>query len=120
MNQDDFDNKGEECWILEDTRIEGDVGCDKNMGVNGFILGNVTGKKRVFVAETGVVDGNLDCGELYLEGRITGNVSVARQAFIGKNAEIKGALVTAGLEIVPGAKIGLGLKLKNNRNNQKK
>lgn len=113
MNQEDFDNRSEGCWILEGTRIEGNVKCDKNIGVNGFIQGNVVGEKRVWIAGTGVVDGNVDCSELYLDGIITGNACVARQAFLGKNAEIKGALVAAGLEIVPGAKIGLGLKLKN-------
>ncbi len=113
MNQDDFDNRSEGCWILEGTRIKGDVKCDKDIDLKGIVQGNVAGEKRICVAETGMVDGNVNCGELYLDGIITGNAYVAGQAFLGKSAEIRGALVVAGLEIVPGAKIGLGLKLKN-------
>lgn len=118
MNQKYLDDSSNGCQILEGTGIDGDVRCDKDIDVSGFIHGNVTGGKRVRIDGTGVVDGNVDCDELHLDGLITGNACVTCQAFLGGNAEIKGSLVAASLEIVPGVKIGLGLKLKDFRNNQ--
>ncbi|MEG0795116.1 MAG: polymer-forming cytoskeletal protein [Odoribacter sp.] len=113
MDQDYFDIDYEGNLILTDARIEGNLKSDKSICLNGMIQGNVHSAKLVIVNKNAVIDGDVECDELYLNGKITGCVCVARKTVMGDSAEIKGGLCTTCLEIAPGAKIGRGLKLNN-------
>lgn len=113
MEQDCFDIAYVGSRILADTRINGNIKSDKDICLDGFIEGNVHCTKQVIVNKSGVIDGEVDCEMLFLNGKITGNVCVSRKAVLGANAEIEGGLITVCLEITPGAKIRQGLKLKS-------
>ena len=113
MDQDRFDIDYEGSRILADTRVNGDVKSNKDICLNGFIEGNIYCAGCVIINRNAVVDGDVDCEALFLNGKITGNASVDHKSVLGTNAEIRGGLITTSLEISPGAKIGLGLKLKN-------
>ena len=105
MNQERFDIEYEGNRILENTRIDGNLKTDKSVYLDGMIQGNVHAGKLVIINKGGKVDGDVDCDELYINGTITGNVSV-----------IEGGLITDTLEITLGATIRKGLKLKKRRN----
>lgn len=113
MDQDRFDMNCEGCCILSDTTIDGNLKTDKSVVLYGAILGNVHAVKQVVVNESALIDGDVECAELYLNGQITGNVCVTFKAVLGASAVIKGSLTAACLEITPGAVIGVGLELKN-------
>ena len=116
MNQDHFDIAYEGCRILEETRITGNIKSVQDICVEGHVEGNVSSEKRVIVNKSGVISGDVNCDELYVNGQVTGNVYVTHKVWMGASAEIKGELITASLEITPGAKIGRGLKLKSASN----
>lgn len=113
MNQDRFDIDYEGNQILADARISGHIKTDKDICLDGVIEGDVHSAGRVIINKEAIIDGNVDCEELYVNGKITGNVCVARKTVMGVSADIRGGLITACLEITPGAKIAKGLKLKN-------
>lgn len=113
MDKDRFDINYTGNRILADVRINGHIKSEKDIYLDGFILGNVHSAGQVIVNRTGTIDGDVDCEVLFLNGKITGNVSVNQKVVLGASAEIGGGLITASLEITPGAKIGLGLKFKN-------
>ena len=112
MDQKCFDSDNEGNRILADMRIDGNVKSEESICLDGFVNGNVYSAKQVILNKGGVIDGNVDCEELYTEGLITGNVCVIRKTVMGVDAVIKGGLITASLEITPGAKLGGGLELK--------
>lgn len=99
--------------VLANADIRGDVNSEKDVRLDGRIEGNVKCAASVLVNKEGKITGNVDCRELYLNGKIKGNVRVEGKAVLGADAVVTGFLMTASLEITPGAKIGLGLKLKN-------
>lgn len=113
MDQDRFDIDCAGNSILADTCISGHVKSDKMLCLDGLVLGNVECADRVVINRTGRVDGEVRCGELYLNGSVTGNVLVRGKTVLGASAVIGGGLTTAVLEITPGARIDKGLKLKN-------
>lgn len=112
MEQDFFDINHAGCRILADTRICGNIESDKDICLDGLIEGNVCSKKQVIVNVGGIVEGEVDCEMLFLNGKITGNVQVHQKAVLGASAVIEGGLITTCLEITPGARIVRGLKLK--------
>lgn len=99
--------------ILSDVRIKGNIKSEKDICLDGVIEGNVHSAGQVIINEKATVDGDVECDVLIIHGQITGNVCVARKTIMGASAEIQGGLITATLEITPGAKIGKGLRLKN-------
>lgn len=113
MDQDRFDIDYEGNRILADVRINGNIKTSKDICLDGFVEGNIHSGGQVIINKSAIVDGDVDCEELYINGKISGNVCVARKTIMGASAEIIGGLITASLEITPGAKIGLGLKLKS-------
>lgn len=112
MNQDCFDIEFEGSHFFADARVNGNIKSEKAIRLDGFIEGEVWCAKQIVINKSGVVDGNVECGELYINGRILGDVRVAGKTVMGASAEITGRLTTGSLEITPGAKIGKGLKLK--------
>lgn len=113
MNQDRFDISYAGNRIQTDASIHGNIKSEKDLCLDGFIEGNVQCKGLVIVNRGGEIDGDVACRVVYLNGVVTGNVCAESKAVLGADAVIKGSLTTACLEITPGAKIGLGLKLMN-------
>lgn len=112
MNQNHLDKMGKGSHILADVRIDGDLKSDRIIYLDGMILGKIESSALVVVNQGGVIDGDLVCDELLLYGRITGEVCVMHKTSMAATAVIEGGLITDRLEIVPGARIGKGLKLK--------
>lgn len=113
MDQDCFDIEFVGSRLLADANIFGNMKTDKSFCLDGIIQGDVHCAKILIINKTGLIDGNVECEELYLNGKITGDVHVKGKSVLGASAEILGGLITFGLEITPGAKIHKGLKLKN-------
>lgn len=99
--------------LLADVDLKGDFKSDKNLYLGGVVRGDVCSARRVTIETGALVEGNVDCDELYVNGKITGNVCVASKTVMGKEAVIKGGLVTACLEVTPGAVLECGLRFKN-------
>lgn len=97
--------------ILEDVQINGQFKTNKSIRLDGMIQGCVQTDKCIIVNQSGLIEGDVRCDELYLNGTITGNVCVTHKTTLGATAVIKGGLITDTLEITPGATIQKGLKL---------
>lgn len=112
MGQDCFDIDYEGTLLLKSTVIDGNLKSEKDICLKGIIRGNVHSAGRVIIGKDALIDGDVDCRELFLKGEITGNVCVACKTVMGEEAVIDGALVTESLQIFPGAKIANGLRLR--------
>ena len=116
MDQDSFEIDYEGSLILRDAEIRGDIKSDKGIYLKGTVRGRVDSDSRVIVNNKAVIDGDVECQELFLDGVITGNVCVSARTVIGGHGVIKGVLVTDTLEVVPGSVIEGGLRLKKSNN----
>ncbi|MDE6452376.1 MAG: polymer-forming cytoskeletal protein [Odoribacter sp.] len=113
MDQDYFDIDYSGSQILTDASVQGNIESEKDICLNGFVEGKIVCAGMVIVNKGGEVKGEVRCRELYLNGVIAGNVCVEEKTVLGAEAVVEGSLTTGCLEITPGAKIGVGLKLKN-------
>lgn len=112
MGQDIFDIAYEGSLVLKTTVIDGNIKSEKDVCLEGIVRGNVHSAGKVIVDKDAVIDGDVDCAELFLKGEITGNVCVACKTVMGEEAVIDGGLITESLQIFPGAKITNGLRLR--------
>lgn len=113
MDQERFDIDFKGSQILPETSIDGLLQTERSICVDGMIRGTLQAAGTVIVNKSGRVEGDVTCDELYINGIVNGNVCVAHRTVMGKSAVIGGSLVTASLEITPGAAIQKGLRLKN-------
>lgn len=114
MGQDILDIAYEGSLVLKTTVIDGNIKSEKDVCLEGIVRGNVHSAGKVIVGEDAVIDGDVECTELFLKGEITGNVCVACKTVMGEQAVIDGGLITESLQIFPGAKITNGLRLRKN------
>lgn len=112
MNQDSFTMNDGGSLILRMAVIDGNLKSEKDIRLEGTIRGDVHCRGQIILTEEAVIDGDVDCEELYTEGLITGNVCVGCKTVMGEKSVICGGLITQRLEIIQGAEIRNGLKLK--------
>lgn len=112
MEQDSFNIESAGSLILSGSEISGNIRSERDICLKGTIVGNVQCKAQLIVNNKAVIDGDVCCDRLFIDGLITGNVEVSGRTVMGRNAIIKGGLVTSGLTIHPDAVIEKGLKLK--------
>lgn len=116
MGQDIFDISYEGSLVLQSTVVDGNIKSEKDICLEGIIRGNVHSGGKVIVMKEAVIDGDVECENLFLKGEITGNVCVACKTIMGEEAVIDGGLITESLQIFPGAKIANGLRLRKSTN----
>ena len=113
MNQNSFDISCSGSRLLVDADIRGDIKSEKDICLEGLVVGSGECAGRLIVNKGGEINGKVNCRELYLNGVIEGDVCVKEKAVLGADAVVKGTLTTVCMEITQGAKIEMGLKLKN-------
>ena len=115
MGQDCFDIDYDGSLFLKNTVIDGSIKSEKDVCLEGIIRGDVHSARRVIVNKQAIIDGDVECDELFLKGEITGNVCVTRKTIMEEEAVIDGGLITESLQICPGAKIAQGLRLRKSK-----
>lgn len=99
--------------LQEGAEIRGDVRTGKDMFLKGIIRGDVVCEGRMVIDRHGLVEGNVVCRELVMDGAITGDVQADDKTSLRANAVIKGFLQTSCLLIHPEAVVEKGLRLKD-------
>lgn len=99
--------------LQEGAEVRGNVRTERDMFLKGIIWGDVSCEGRLVIDRDGVIEGNVVCRELVLDGLITGNAQSDEKTRLTANAVIKGFLQTPCLLIHPEAVIEKGLRLKD-------
>lgn len=99
--------------LQEGAEIRGNIQTEKDMSLKGIVWGDVSCKGKLEIAQSGVVNGNVVCLELAVDGVITGDVEVGEKASLTANAVIKGFLQVPCLLLHPDAAIDKGVRLKD-------
>lgn len=89
--------------ISKGTSIKGDVISDGDMRVDGMIEGNLIVKGKLFMGQTGMINGTIASQDADLAGSVIGNINVKGLLTLLSESKIKGDLKIGQLSIEPGA-----------------
>ena len=88
--------------IGEGCHIQGNIRAKNSIKIDGHIQGNLTIEGSVIIGEKSHVQGDIQCADLVVFGRLDGNVAV-RQLQLKQTAQIYGNIEAQILQVEPGA-----------------
>lgn len=89
--------------IASGTNIVGDINSDGDFRIEGSIKGKIIAKGRIVVGESGIVDGELFCGNADICGKVTGTLKVENLTVLKATSSFNGDVTTKKISIEPGA-----------------
>ncbi len=90
--------------IAAGTIIEGQMKIDTDIQIDGIIKGTVTSKNKVILGVNGKVDGDINCQEADISGKVTGKINVKDILFLKGAASVDGDIATGKLVMESGVK----------------
>lgn len=89
--------------IAGGTTLQGDVGGDNDLRIDGTINGNINTTAKIIIGPSGFVQGDISAQQADITGKVSGNISVADLLQLRGNADIQGNISAAKLQIDPTA-----------------
>lgn len=97
--------------ISAGTMITGDVVCSGDLRIDGNIKGNVKSRAKVIVGQSGIIDGDINCKSIEIEGNVKANVTVTDLMALKSTANLVGNICAGKLAIEPGANFAGNCKM---------
>lgn len=85
------------------TTIEGNISSNENIRFDGILVGNLSTKGKVFVGQSGKVNGEIRCKNCEVEGEVEGKMIIDELLSLRSMSKIYGEIKTSKLAIEPGA-----------------
>ncbi|MGW8314526.1 MAG: bactofilin family protein [Bacteroidales bacterium] len=85
------------------TTIEGSISSSENIRFDGNLVGNLNTRGKVFVGQTGKINGEIRCKNCEVEGVVDGKVVVEELLSLRSMSKLYGEIKTGKLAIEPGA-----------------
>ena len=89
--------------IKAGTNITGDIISNGTIRIDGTLKGTLNVEGKVFIGQTGLIEGNINCSNCDIEGSVSGKIQVKSLLSLKSTAKIKGEIFTSKLAIEPGA-----------------
>jgi len=89
--------------INSGTTITGEINSTGDFRIDGHLKGNITTKGRLVVGTTGFIDGNINCKNSDILGKVEGNIVVEELLSLKATAKFTGEIITGKLHVEPGA-----------------
>lgn len=89
--------------IVEGTKIKGSIETNADIRLDGVLVGDLNVSGRLVIGPKGVVEGDVNCVNADIEGRIKGNVIVKEVLVVKASAMIEGEVTVGKLSVEPGA-----------------
>ncbi|MEN9523913.1 MAG: hypothetical protein RL065_2290 [Bacteroidota bacterium] len=86
------------------TMIEGNISSDGDIRLDGNMKGNLTTKAKVVIGPQGSIDGNIDCMNADIFGKVNGDIHVKELLFMKNTSSVDGDIFTSKLVVENGAK----------------
>jgi cytoskeletal protein CcmA (bactofilin family) len=90
--------------ISAGTIIEGQMKLEGDLHIEGTIKGTVTSKSKVTLGANGKIEGDVNCQEAEISGKVIGKLNVIDMLFLKGNALIDGDINTGKLVMESGVK----------------
>lgn len=85
------------------TTIEGSINSSENIRFDGNLIGNINTKGKVFIGQSGTVNGEIRCKNCEIEGVVDGKIVVTELLSLRSMSKVYGEIKTGKLAIEPGA-----------------
>ena len=89
--------------IVSGTVIKGEVISDNDIRFDGTLNGNLTTKGKIIIGATGVINGEINCKNSDIFGKVEGKIRVSELLSLKSTAKISGDIITNKLAIEPNA-----------------
>lgn len=86
------------------TTIRGKITGDEDLDVEGRIEGSIRLSENLKVAESAVVEAEIEARNIDVSGKISGNITAAETVEIAADAVVVGDITTPRLQIADGAR----------------
>lgn len=93
----------EVCNIASGTVIKGNISTKANIRLEGNIQGNINCTGRLFIGQTGNIEGNVGAESITIEGQLTGDLNIQKEAYLKETCNLKGNITTKILKADQGA-----------------
>lgn len=85
------------------TIIEGEIKSNGDIRIDGTVSGSLTSKAKVVVGNTGIIEGDVNCQNADVSGKIKGKLAVSELLFLKSTSFITGDIITKKLVVEAGA-----------------
>jgi len=76
--------------LSRNIKIEGEIRGDENLHIEGRFKGSIKLTGNVFIGTTGVVEADVEAGNIVIQGNVTGNVTARQQLEIQPTGKLMG------------------------------
>lgn len=95
--------------INQGCSLHGDLNADTDIRIDGCIKGNIACTSKVVIGVTGEVEGNIECTDLTIEGKLKGLVLSSGTLYFRKTSYFEGQVSFVKLIVEDGAEIKASL-----------
>lgn len=104
--------------IAKGTQVQGNISTSGDCRIDGMVKGNVLSKAKIIIGQSGVVEGNIVCANIEIEGNVKAeSLTVSELISLKSTANLIGNISTGKIAIEPGAEFSGNCKMNNQRNN---
>ncbi len=96
------------------TAITGDIRSEGDIRIDGSLKGNLHTKGKVVIGPTGNLEGEINCRNIDVSGKVDGKINVNELLTLKASARINGEIKTNKLSIEPGAIFSGSCDMKGN------
>lgn len=102
--------------IAKGTQVQGNINTNGDCRIDGIVKGNIMSKAKVIIGQSGVVDGNIVCASIEIEGNVKAeNLSVSDLIFLKSSANLIGNINAGKIAIEPGAEFSGNCRMNNQK-----
>ncbi len=102
--------------IAQGTQLQGNMLTTSDCRIDGALRGNIESKAKIIVGRSGVVEGNIKCANIEIEGTVKAeSLMVTELISLKATANLIGNIETGKIAIEPGAEFSGNCKMRNTR-----
>lgn len=102
--------------IAQGTQLQGNMVTASDCRIDGALRGNIESKAKIIIGRSGVVEGNIKCSNIEIEGNVKAESLIVSELLALKTtANLIGNIETGKIAIEPGAEFSGNCKMRNNR-----
>lgn len=110
-----YDQDGDVNVIAAGTTLTGNIVTSCDCRIDGTMKGNIQSNSKIIIGEAGVLEGNITCKNLEIEGRAKADINVGELLSLKMNSTLVGNVVVGKISIEPGANFVGNCKMMNSK-----
>lgn len=106
--------------ISNGTEFKGDIHTDSDLRIDGVLNGTIQSKAKVIIGETGQIEGEVQCKDADISGKVNANLKIAESLTLKATAKVNGEVLTKKLTIEEGAIFTANCRMDDSNSSSKK